>query len=102
LAIVTNAGGPGVIATDTLIANGGKLATLSNEIIEELNQHLSPHWSKGNPLDVLGDAGPEQYAKALELCAKDKNVDGILVILTPQSMTDPTAVARKLAEIEKK
>ncbi len=102
LAIVTNAGGPGVIATDTLIANGGKLATLSNEIIEELNQHLSPHWSKGNPLDVLGDAGPEQYAKALELCAKDKNVDGILVILTPQSMTDPTAVARKLAEIEKR
>lgn len=102
LAIVTNAGGPGVIATDTLIAKGGKLATLSNDIIEELNQHLSPHWSKGNPLDVLGDAGPEQYAKALEMCAKDRNVDGILVILTPQSMTDPTAVAKKLAEIEKK
>ena len=102
LAIVTNAGGPGVIATDTLIANGGKLAKLSKTIIEELNQHLSPHWSKGNPLDVLGDAGPEQYAIALEMCAKDKEVDGILVILTPQSMTDPTAVARKLAEIEKK
>lgn len=102
LAIVTNAGGPGVIATDTLIANGGKLAKLSDEIIEELNQHLSPHWSKGNPLDVLGDAGPEQYAKTLEVCAKDKNVDGILVILTPQSMTDPTAVAIELAKIEKK
>jgi acetyltransferase len=102
LAIVTNAGGPGVIATDTLIAKGGRLAHLSDEIIEELNQHLSPHWSKGNPLDVLGDAGPEQYAKALEMCYKDKNVDGILVILTPQAMTDPTAVAKKLAEIGKK
>jgi acetyltransferase len=102
LAIVTNAGGPGVIATDTLIANGGKLATLSNEIIEELNQHLSPHWSKGNPLDVLGDAGPVQYAKALEMCSKDRNVDGILVILTPQSMTDPTAVAKELTAFAKK
>jgi len=101
LAIVTNAGGPGVIATDTLIARGGKLAKLSDDIIEELNQHLSPHWSKGNPLDVLGDAGPEQYGRALEMCSKDKNVDGILVILTPQSMTDPTAVAKKLAEIAK-
>ncbi|RLC53631.1 MAG: acetyl CoA synthetase subunit alpha [Candidatus Cloacimonadota bacterium] len=102
LAIVTNAGGPGVIATDTLIANGGKLAKLSDEIIEELNQHLSPHWSKGNPLDVLGDAGPVQYAKALEMCSKDRNVDGILVILTPQSMTDPTAVAEELTEFAKK
>jgi len=102
LAIVTNAGGPGVIATDTLIANGGKLAKLSDEIIEELNQHLSPHWSKGNPLDVLGDAGPVQYAKALEMCSKDKNVDGILVILTPQSMTDPTAVAKELTAFAKK
>jgi acetyltransferase len=102
LAIVTNAGGPGVIATDTLIDKGGALATLSNEIIEELNQHLSPHWSKGNPLDVLGDAGPEQYAKALELSIKDPNVDGILVILTPQAMTDSSAVARKLSEIARK
>jgi len=101
LAIVTNAGGPGVIATDTLIAKGGKLAELSQETIGELNKHLSPNWSKGNPVDVLGDAGPEQYAKALELCAKDKNVDGILVILTPQSMTNPTEVARKVAIVSK-
>lgn len=101
LAIVTNAGGPGVLATDTLMEKGGKLAQLSPEIIEELNKHLSPHWSKSNPLDVLGDAGPVQYAKALELCARDPHVDGILVILTPQAMTDPTAVARKLVEIAK-
>lgn len=101
LAIVTNAGGPGVIATDTLIANGGKLAQLSDSVIKELDQHLSPHWSRGNPLDVLGDAGPQQYAKTLEMCSKDPNVDGILIILTPQSMTDPTAVASQVAEIAK-
>lgn len=101
LAIVTNAGGPGVIATDTLIAKGGKLAKLSDETISELNKHLSAHWSKGNPVDVLGDAGPEQYAKAVELCAKDRNVDGILVILTPQSMTDSTEIAMQIAAISK-
>ncbi len=101
LAIVTNAGGPGVIATDTLIAKGGKIAKLSDETIIELNKYLSPNWSKGNPVDVLGDAGPEQYSKAVELCAKDKNVDGILVILTPQSMTDSTEIARKIAAISK-
>ena len=101
LAIVTNAGGPGVIATDTLIAKGGKLTKLSDETISELNKHLSTHWSKGNPIDVLGDAGPEQYAKAVELCAKDRNVDGILVILTPQSMTDSTEIAMQIAAISK-
>lgn len=101
LAVITNAGGPGVIATDTLIAKGGKLAKLSNEIIDNLNDHLSPHWSKGNPVDILGDAGPKEYSKAVELCLKDKNVDGILVILTPQSMTDPTAVAQEVAKIAK-
>jgi acetyltransferase len=102
LAIITNAGGPGVIATDTLIARGGKLAKLSNETIAGLNKHLSPNWSKGNPVDVLGDAGPEQYEKAVELCENDKNIDAILVILTPQSMTDPTRVAEKVASVAKK
>jgi len=102
LAIITNAGGPGVIATDTLIAKGGKIAKLSDETIDGLNKHLSPNWSKGNPVDILGDAGPEQYEKAVELCAKDKNVDAILVILTPQSMTDPTRVAEKVASVAKK
>ena len=101
LAIVTNAGGPGVIATDTLMDKGGKLAKLSDETISELNKHLSAHWSKGNPIDVLGDAGPEQYAKAVELCAKDRNIDGILVILTPQSMTDSAEIARQVAAISK-
>ncbi len=102
LAIITNAGGPGVIATDTLIAKGGKIAKISKETIDELNKHLSPNWSKSNPVDVLGDAGAEHYEKALELCAKDKNVDGILVILTPQSMTNASEIARKVANISAK
>ncbi|HEX37813.1 MAG TPA: bifunctional acyl-CoA synthetase/GNAT family N-acetyltransferase [Candidatus Cloacimonetes bacterium] len=101
IAIITNAGGPGVIATDTLIEMGGKIAKLSDETIEGLNENLSPNWSRRNPVDVLGDAGPEQYAKAVELCAKDKNVDGLLVVLTPQAMTDPTGVAKKVAEVGK-
>jgi acetyltransferase len=101
LAMITNAGGPGVIATDTLMARDGKLAKLSDETITELNKHLSAHWSKGNPVDVLGDAGAKEYAKAVELCLKDKNVDGVLVILTPQSMTDSADIARKVAEIAK-
>ncbi|MBN2460125.1 MAG: bifunctional acetate--CoA ligase family protein/GNAT family N-acetyltransferase [Candidatus Cloacimonetes bacterium] len=101
LAIITNAGGPGVIATDTLIAKGGLLATLSEETITELNRHLPPYWSKNNPIDVLGDARAEQYQKAVELCVKDKNIDGILIILTPQAMTKPTEIAKKVAEISR-
>jgi len=85
-----------------LLKKAVKIAKLSEATIEELNKHLSPNWSKGNPVDVLGDAGPEQYEKAVELCAKDKNVDGVLVILTPQEMTDPTGVAKKVAGIAKK
>jgi len=102
LAIITNAGGPGVIATDTLIEKGGKIAQLSEDTINELNQCLSPNWSRRNPVDVIGDAGPEQYEKAVELCAKDKNVDGVLVILTPQEMTDPAGVAKKVATVARK
>lgn len=102
IGIITNAGGPGVIATDTLISRGGKLAELSPETIEELNQHLSPNWSKANPVDVIGDAKPVDYKKAVEYCLKDKNVDGALVILTPQSMTNPTETARQVIEASKK
>jgi len=102
IAIVTNAGGPGVIATDALIATGGQLAELSDETINELNNHLSPNWSKGNPVDVLADAGPEQYEKAVELCAKDKNVNCVLVLLAPQSMTDAAEIAKRIAKVSKK
>ena len=96
LTILTNAGGPGVLATDALIALGGQLAELTPETIEALNQFLPPHWSHNNPVDILGDAEPERYAKALEIASKDPNTDGMLVVLTPQGMTNPTAIAEQL------
>jgi len=96
LTILTNAGGPGVLATDALIGEGGELAELSQETLQALNELLPAHWSHGNPIDILGDADPERYAKALELAVKDPNSDGLLVILTPQAMTDPTQTAEQL------
>lgn len=96
LMILTNAGGPGVLATDALIRDGGELADLSPQSIEQLNQILPAHWSHNNPIDILGDAGPERYAKAVEIVAKDPSADGLLVVLTPQAMTDPTQTAEQL------
>jgi acetyltransferase len=96
LAIVTNAGGPGVLATDALLARGGKLAQLSEKTMKELNEFLPPHWSQGNPVDILGDAPAERWEKAVAAVAADPNNDGLLVVLAPQGMTDPLAVAHKL------
>ncbi len=96
LTILTNAGGPGVIATDALITDGGELTELSKEMMDRLNQLLPPQWSHNNPIDILGDASPERYAKSLEIAASDPNSDGLLVILTPQAMTDPTETADQL------
>ncbi len=96
LTILTNAGGPGVLATDALITNGGELAKLSGEAMEAFNKLLPAAWSHNNPVDILGDASPERYARALEIAAKDPNSDGILIILTPQAMTDPTKTAEEL------
>jgi acetyltransferase len=96
LTIVTNAGGPSVIATDMLIGSGGQLAELSAETMEAFNKILPPTWSHNNPVDIIGDAKPELYAKSLEIASKDPNTDGMLVILTPQAMTDPTATAECL------
>jgi acetyltransferase len=96
LAIVTNAGGPGVLATDALLMAGGQLASLSDQTRQALDQVLPPHWSHGNPVDVLGDASPERYARSLEIVARDLGSDGLLVILTPQAMTDPTSTAEAL------
>jgi len=102
LAIVTNAGGPGVMTTDALIANDGKLAVLSDDTIKQLNKALPPFWSHGNPVDVLGDAPPKRFAEPLKIVLKDKNVDAVLVILTPQAMTDPTATAKAVAQVAAK
>jgi acetyltransferase len=99
LTIVTNAGGPGVLATDALITGGGELAELSDETVQALNAILPAHWSHNNPVDILGDAGPDLYAKSLEIVAKDPNSDGLLVILTPQAMTDPTQTAEALRSL---
>src|SRR5882672_10317699 len=96
LTIVTNAGGPAVLATDALISDGGQLAELSGEAISRLNDVLPPHWSHGNPVDVLGDATPERYAQAVEIAANDSGVDGLLIILTPQAMTDSTETAERV------
>jgi acetyltransferase len=96
LTIVTNAGGPGVLATDALISGGGQLAELSPETMALLNQILPPTWSHNNPVDIIGDAGPELYARAVDITAKDPNTDGLLVVLTPQAMTDPTTTAEEL------
>ncbi|MBI3862867.1 MAG: bifunctional acetate--CoA ligase family protein/GNAT family N-acetyltransferase [Planctomycetia bacterium] len=99
LAIVTNAGGPGVMATDALIAGRGHLAPLSDATREALNGVLPDSWSHGNPIDVLGDAAPERFANAVRLVHNDPQVDAVLVILTPQAMTDPTATAERLCEL---
>src|SRR5262249_34600651 len=100
LTIVTNAGGPGVLATDALITGGGELSELTPETMEAYNQVLPATWSHNNPVDIIGDASPERYAKALEIAAKDPNSDGMLVILTPQAMTDPTRIAEQLKPID--
>jgi acetyltransferase len=97
LTIVTNAGGPGVLATDALVAGGGELAELSAESRGRLNAVLPAAWSHSNPIDVLGDATPDRYAQALAIAAADPGSDGLLVILTPQDMTDPTRTAEALA-----
>ncbi|MCK5282422.1 MAG: bifunctional acetate--CoA ligase family protein/GNAT family N-acetyltransferase [Nanoarchaeota archaeon] len=102
LAIVTNAGGPGVIATDSLMHVKGELAELSSQTIRKLDEFLPDAWSKGNPVDVLGDADAERYKKAVELCIEDKNVDGVLVILTPQAMTDSVEIAKAIVALPNK
>src|SRR5512143_2134110 len=98
LTILTNAGGPGVLATDALIQNGGELTEISPEAMEGYNKLLPAAWSHNNPVDILGDASPERYAQSLEIAAHDANSDGMLVILTPQAMTDPTETAEELVK----
>ncbi|MFM7393979.1 MAG: hypothetical protein ACKO22_06370 [Cyanobium sp.] len=95
LAILTNAGGPGVLATDALVRSGGQLAELSRSTREALDAALPPHWSHGNPIDILGDADPERYGQAIAAALADPQSDGLLVVLTPQAMTDPTATAQR-------
>ncbi|MCO5295786.1 MAG: bifunctional acetate--CoA ligase family protein/GNAT family N-acetyltransferase [Fimbriimonadaceae bacterium] len=99
LAIVTNAGGPGVMATDTLLSLNGKLATLHEDTLEKLNAALPPAWSHGNPVDVLGDSGPERFGDAVQEVLADPGVDAVLAVLSPQAVTDPTKTAQNLAAV---
>ena len=96
LTILTNAGGPGVLATNALIGGGGELTPISEEAMEEFDEILPGAWSHGNPVNILGDADPKRYAKSLEVAARDENSDGLLVVLTPQAMTEPTKTAEHL------
>jgi acetyltransferase len=98
LTIVTNAGGPAVLATDALLIDGGALSELSDHTIQKLNEMLPAHWSHQNPIDILGDATPERYAQGVDLAAQDPSTDGLLVILAPQAVADPAIVAERLVK----
>jgi acetyltransferase len=98
LGIVTNAGGPAALAVDRLVLGGGQIASLSEKTREQLNHALPAQWSHGNPVDVLGDADEKRYGKAVELVASDPGTDGVLVILTPQAMTDALATAERIKD----
>ncbi|MDE2310615.1 MAG: bifunctional acetate--CoA ligase family protein/GNAT family N-acetyltransferase [Betaproteobacteria bacterium] len=94
LAIVTNGGGPGVMATDRASDLGLEIATLSDATIQQLNAVLPHNWSHGNPVDIIGDAQVDRYHHAVKACLEDPNVDGVLTILTPQAMTKPLDAAQ--------
>ncbi len=101
LAIITNGGGPGVMAADRAADLGIPLAQFSDGTMEKLNAALPPSWSRANPVDILGDADVDRYRKTVQAVLEGPNVDGVLVMLTPQAMTDPTAVAEAIVELEK-
>ncbi len=96
LTVLTSAGGPGVLATDALVAGGGALAELSEATRAQYDRFLPPHWSHANPVDIIGDATPERYRQALEVALADPDSDGTLVIIAPQALTDPTDIADQL------
>lgn len=100
LAIVTNAGGPGVLSADEAGRHGIELAQLSDETIAKLDEVLPAVWSRGNPIDIIGDATPERYRDALNIVGAAPEVDGVVVIMTVQAMTDPLETARAIAEAE--
>lgn len=102
LAIITNAGGPGIVAVDSLISCKGSLARLSDETLRRLNEFLPAHWSHANPVDIQGEAQPDRFARAIDIVLSDSCVDAALVILTPQAVTEPTATAEVVARIARR
>ena len=99
LAIVTNGGGMGVLATDALIHHGGQLAKLSAETLDTLNTKLPPTWSHGNPIDIIGDAGPDRYTDAIKALENDKGIDAVLVLNCPTAVASSLEAAQVVAEI---
>lgn len=99
--VLTNAGGPGVLSADAIENSDGELAKLEKNTLNKLNAILPKNWSHSNPVDILGDATKERYRESLEVCLRDKNTDVVLVILTPQTMTDPSDVAREIVKVQK-
>jgi len=102
LAIITNAGGPAILATDALISRGGKLAQLSEETLSALNEFLPAYWSKANPIDVGGDVDPQKYLKTIEITLNDPGVNGAVMIYAPQGVTGPVGIAKTLIKYAKK
>lgn len=102
MAVITNAGGPGIIATDALVYSHGQIARLEDKTIRSLDKILPGEWSHNNPIDILGDAGPDRFKKTLEITLRDAKTDAILVILTPQAMTSPSEVARRIVSVKNK
>jgi acetyltransferase len=99
LAIVTNGGGPAVMAADRASDLGVLMATLSDSTVEYLNQHLPSNWPHCNPVDIIGDAQADRYYHAVKACLDDENVDGVLAILTPQAMTKPLESAQVMIDL---
>ena len=102
LAILTNGGGMGVLATDALIAEGGALATLSPETLKKLNEKMPASWSHGNPVDIIGDAGPDRYSNALQIIQADKGVDAVLVLNCPTAVASSEEAAKAISAVAKK
>ncbi|MGZ3722759.1 MAG: bifunctional acetate--CoA ligase family protein/GNAT family N-acetyltransferase, partial [Bdellovibrionales bacterium] len=101
LAILTNGGGAGVLATDSLIEQGGILATLSPKTIKELNGFLPSTWSGANPVDIIGDASAERYTKTLKVLLGDEGVDAVLTLNCPTAVVNSSEVAKSLIEVER-
>lgn len=97
LGVVTNAGGPGVMAADRAAELGVEIPDLSEKALAALNEALPAAWSHANPVDILGDAPADRYEAAVAACLEDRGLNGVLVMLTPQAMTDPTLVAEGVA-----
>ena len=102
LTVITNAGGPGVLAADALISGGGRLAPLPNELVEELAEMLPRHWSRGNPIDIIGNASPDRYERVLQATSRLAESDGTLIIFSPQMPGTALPIAERVAELTKK